>query len=171
MTSEPRRDPVTDPLLTPENSALIVIDYQPNQLQAVGSIDHDLHTRNIVAVARLARTFGLPTVLSTVNVHSNGAPPTLPGLEEVLAGAVEIDRTSINAWEDVEFRHAVQATERRKLIMTALWTEMCPWPASSSATGPAPPPPSTWSASSAAPHGRQPTPPSHNKSRGERCQR
>jgi nicotinamidase-related amidase len=125
MTSEPRRDPVSDPLLTPENSALIVIDFQPNQLQAVGSIDHDLLTRNIVSVARLAKTFSLPIVLSTVNVQTTGAPPTLPELKEVLADAVEIDRTSINAWEDVEFRHAVQATGRRKLIMTALWTEMC----------------------------------------------
>src|SRR4051794_19621922 len=125
MTSEPRRDPVTDPLPTPENSALIVIDYQPNQLQAVGPIDHDLLTRNLVAVARLARTFGLPVVLSTVNVRSNGAPPTLPALKAVLADDVELDRTSINAWEDVEFRRAVEATGRRKLIMAALWTEMC----------------------------------------------
>jgi nicotinamidase-related amidase len=125
MTSEPRRDPVTDPLLTPENSALIVIDYQANQLQAVGSIDHEMLMRNVVAVARLAKTFALPVVLSTVNVHSNGAPPTLPELKEVLADAAEIDRTSINAWEDVEFRRAVEATGRKKLIMAALWTEMC----------------------------------------------
>src|SRR3954449_4491435 len=125
MTSEPRRDPVTDPLLTPEDSALIVIDYQPNQLQAVGSIDHDLLTRNIVAVARLAKTFGLPIVLSTVNVGTTGAPPTLPELTKILADDIELDRTSINAREDVEFRRAVEATGRRKLIMAALWTEMC----------------------------------------------
>ena len=125
MTSEPRRDPVTDPLLTPENSALIIIDFQPNQLQAVGSIDHDQLTRNIVSVARLAETFSLPIVLSTVNVRTTGAPPTLPELKEILADDVELDRTSINAWEDVEFRRAVQATGRTKLIMTALWTEMC----------------------------------------------
>jgi nicotinamidase-related amidase len=125
MTSEPRRDPVTDPLLTPENSALVVIDYQANQLQAVGSIGHEMLMRNVVAVARLAKTFALPVVLSTVNVRSNGAPSTLPELKEVLADAAEIDRTSINAWEDVEFRRAVEATGRKKLIMAALWTEMC----------------------------------------------
>ena len=125
MTREPRRDPVTDPLLTPENSALIVIDYQPNQLQAVGSMDHDLLTRAIVAVARLAKTFDLPIVLSTVNVRTTGAPPTIPELKEVLSEEAELDRTSINAWEDVEFRRAVEATGRKKLIMTALWTEMC----------------------------------------------
>jgi nicotinamidase-related amidase len=124
MTSEVERDPVTDPLLTPENSVLVVIDYQPSQLQVVNSIDHHLLTRNIVSVARLTKAYGVPVVLSTVNV-AHGQPPTLPELMEVLSDSVEIDRTQINAWEDIEFRQAVQATGRRKLIMTALWTEMC----------------------------------------------
>jgi nicotinamidase-related amidase len=118
------RDPLTDHLLTPQNSALIVIDYQPSQVQAVMSIDHDLLTRNIVSVARLAKTFRLPIVLSTVNV-ANGQGPTIPELKAVLADAVEIDRTQINSWEDVDFRRAVEATGRKKLIMTALWTEVC----------------------------------------------
>jgi len=55
MTSEPRRDPVTDSLLTPQNSALVVIDYQPSQIQVVTSMDHDLLKRNIVSVARLGK--------------------------------------------------------------------------------------------------------------------
>lgn len=63
MTSEPMRDPVTDSLITPQNSALVVIDYQPSQIQAVTSIDHDLLVRNIVSVARLAKTYGLPIPL------------------------------------------------------------------------------------------------------------
>jgi nicotinamidase-related amidase len=124
MSSEPIRDPLTDPLLTPENSALIVIDYQPSQVAAVTSIDHDLLTRNIVSVARLAKTYRLPIVLSTVNVK-NGQGPTIPELKEVLADDVEIDRTQINSWEDLDFRRAVEATRRKKLIMTALWTEVC----------------------------------------------
>jgi nicotinamidase-related amidase len=124
VTSEPRRDPLTDRLLTPENSALLVIDYQPSQIGAVSSIDHELLTRNIVSVARLAKTYGLPIVLSTVNV-ANGQPPTISELREVLSDSVEIDRTQINSWEDVDFRQAVEATGRRKLIMTALWTEVC----------------------------------------------
>lgn len=124
MSSEPVRDPLTDPLLTPQNSALIVIDFQPNQVQAVTSIDHDLLTRNIVTVARIAKAFSLPIVLSTINV-ANGAAPTLPELKEVLSDSIEIDRTAINSWEDVDFRRAVRATGRRKLIMTALWTEVC----------------------------------------------
>ncbi|HTW06873.1 MAG TPA: hydrolase [Acidimicrobiales bacterium] len=124
MTSEPIRDPLADHLLTPQNSALVVIDYQPSQFQTVTSIDHDVLARNIVSVARTAKAFGLPIVLSTVNV-ANGQGPTVPELKEVLADSSEIDRTQINAWEDVEFRQAVEATGRRKLIMTALWTEVC----------------------------------------------
>jgi nicotinamidase-related amidase len=125
MTSEPRRDPLTDALLTPENSALIVIDYQPSQLAAVNSMDRELLARNIVSVARLAKLYNLPIVLSTVNVVANNQPPTLAELREVLSDLKEIDRTQINSWEDTEFRRAVEATGRKKLIMTALWTEVC----------------------------------------------
>jgi nicotinamidase-related amidase len=111
-------------LLTPLNSALVVIDYQPSQIQAVHSIDTDLLVRNIVSVARLAKAYDLPIVLSTVNV-ANGQGHTIPELAEVLSGDVEIDRTQINAWEDIEFRNAIEATGRKNLIMTALWTEVC----------------------------------------------
>lgn len=124
MTSEPIRDPVTDDLLTPQNAALVVIDYQPSQVGAVRSIDHELLVDNIVSVARLARTFDLPVVLSTINV-ANGQGPTIPELRAVLSDSPEIDRTAINSWEDAEFRRAVEATGRKKLIMTALWTEIC----------------------------------------------
>jgi nicotinamidase-related amidase len=124
MTSEPIRDPVTDHLLTPQNAALVVIDYQPSQVQAVTSMDRDLLVDNIVSVARLANTFALPVVLSTVNV-ANGQGPTIPELKAVLIDSPEIDRTTINSWEDIEFRQAVDATGRKKLIMAALWTEMC----------------------------------------------
>jgi len=124
MTSEPIRDPLTDPLLTPSNSTLGVIDYQPSQIQTVQSMDTDLLVRNIVSVARTAKTYGLPIVLSTVNV-ANGQGRTIPELAEILSDHVEIDRTQINAWEDVEFRNAVEATGRKNLIMTALWTEVC----------------------------------------------
>ena len=124
MVSEPLRDPISDHLLTPQNSALVVIDYQPSQVQTVSSIDHDLLVDNIVSVARLATTYDLPVVLSTVNV-ANGQGPTIPELKAALPDRPEIDRTQINSWEDVEFRRAVEATGRKKLIMTALWTEIC----------------------------------------------
>jgi nicotinamidase-related amidase len=120
-----KRDPLTDPLLTPENSALIVIDYQPSQLATVTSMDHQLLTDNIVSVARLAKAFRLPIVLSTVGVEGRGQAPTLPELKAVLDDDVEIDRSEINSWENEAFLRAVEATGRKKLIMTALWTEVC----------------------------------------------
>jgi nicotinamidase-related amidase len=120
----PVRDPLSDQLLTPQNSALIVIDYQPSQVHTVTSIDHQLLTDNIVSVARLAKLYDLPIVLSTVNV-ANGQGPTIPELKSVLSDDEEIDRTQINSWEDAAFRRAVEATGRKKLIMTALWTEVC----------------------------------------------
>jgi nicotinamidase-related amidase len=124
MVSEPRRDPATDHLLTPRNAALVVIDYQPSQVQTVASMDRGLLVSNIVSVARMAKTFELPVVLSTVNV-ANGQGPTIPELKAELPDSPEIDRTMINSWEDVEFRQAIEGTGRRKLIMTALWTEVC----------------------------------------------
>ena len=124
MASQSPRDPVTDHLLTPQNAALVVIDYQPSQVQTVTSMDRELLVDNIVSVARLARTFDLPVVLSTINV-ANGQQPTIPELKAVLSDSLELDRTVINAWEDPAFRRAVEATGRRKLIMTALWTEVC----------------------------------------------
>jgi nicotinamidase-related amidase len=124
MSSEPIRDPRSDTLLTPANSALVVIDYQPNQLSAVRSMDPELLVRNIVSVARLGKAFGLPIVLSTVNAAA-GQGHTLPAIKDVLSDHVEIDRTQINSWEDVEFRKGVEATGRKKLIICALWTEVC----------------------------------------------
>jgi nicotinamidase-related amidase len=125
MTSEPIRDPITDSLLTPENSALIVIDYQPTQVGSVRSMDHDALVKSIVRVARTAVSYKLPIVLSTVNVMTGKNAPTIDPLRSELAGAEELDRTTINAWEDVAFKRAVEATGRRKLVMAALWTEAC----------------------------------------------
>jgi nicotinamidase-related amidase len=117
-----RRNPVTDHLLTAQNAALVLIDFQPGQLQAVTSIDHNLLVDNVVSVARLAKTFELPIVLSTINV-AGGLNPTLPELKSVLLTSLEIDRSEINAWENGEFRHAVERTGRRKLVVATLATE------------------------------------------------
>jgi nicotinamidase-related amidase len=124
MTSQPIRDPLADHLLTPANSVLLVIDYQPSQIGAVRSIDHDLLLKNIITTVKIANLYGVPIVHSTINV-ANGQGPTLPGLAEELAANPPIDRTQINSWEDVEFVEAVRATGRRKLIICALWTEVC----------------------------------------------
>jgi nicotinamidase-related amidase len=125
MTSLAKRDSKTDWLITPENAALLVIDYQPTQINSIKSRDHDELTKNIVMTAKLARAFDLPVVLSTVNVATTLNQETVPPLKEVLAGLPSYDRTTINAWEDREFVEAVKATGRKKLLIAALWTEAC----------------------------------------------
>ena len=125
MTSEPIRDPLADHLITPQNAALVLIDYQPSQFAAVRSMDVDLLRKNIVSTVKAARAFGLPVVHSTVNVKSGQQQPTVPELAELLTGDPPLDRTSVNSWEDIEFVRAVHATGRRKLIFCALWTEVC----------------------------------------------
>jgi nicotinamidase-related amidase len=125
MTSQPIRDPLADHLITPENAAFVLIDYQPEQIAAVGSMDHEELLRNAVSTVRTVKTFGLPVIHSTVNVASGQVGPTLPELAELLEDDPPLDRTTVNSWEDTEFVEAVHATERRKLIFCALWTEVC----------------------------------------------
>ena len=124
MTTGTRRDPRADHLITPENAALLVIDYQPSQVGAVRSMDHELLIKNAVSTLKTAKAFGLPIVHSTINV-AGGQKPTVPELAALLEGNAPIDRTSINSWEDADFVAAVRSTGRRKLIFCALWTEVC----------------------------------------------
>jgi len=121
----PFRDPAQDTLLTPANAALIVIDYQPVQVNSINSMSRSQLVENMVTVCQLAVDFKLPVVLSTVNVATGINKPTIHPLLEVLGDTPSYDRTSINAWEDKEFNEAVKATGRKKLIVTALWTEAC----------------------------------------------
>jgi nicotinamidase-related amidase len=125
MASLPVRDPIGDHLLTPENAALLVIDYQPSQFSAVHSIDQDLLLQNIASTVKTAKAFGMPIVHSTINVATGRGKPTVPELAKLLEDYTPIDRTSTNAWEDADFLAAVRATGRRKLILCALWTEIC----------------------------------------------
>ena len=125
MAGAPIRDPLADHLLTPENAALVVIDYQPSQFAAVRSMDPDLLLENIVSTVKTAKAFGVPIVHSTVNVASGRQQPTVPELAELLEDYPPIDRTTLNSWEDADFLAAVRATGRRKLILCALWTEIC----------------------------------------------
>jgi len=125
MASGPIRDPKTDDLLTPQNSALVIIDYQPLQVNSIASMDRQLLVNHIVAVAKMGVGFRLPIVHSTVNVKTGWNKPPIPPLRKVLEEYPTYDRTSINAWEDVEFRKAVEITKRKKIIMAALWTEAC----------------------------------------------
>ena len=125
MTSEPIRDPVKDRLLSPKNSAFIIIDYQPVQVNSIASMDRQLLINHIVGASRAARVYDLPIIHSTVNVKTGLNKPPIPQFRKALEGIPTIDRTTINSWEDVEFRKAVEQAGRKKLIMTALWTEAC----------------------------------------------
>jgi len=120
MTSNPIRNPETDHLLTPSNCAIVFIDIQPIQVASVQSMERRALVENIVNVAKTAKIFGIPVVLSIVN-----GEPSIPQLREVLKGAPEIDRSQMNSWEDREFVAAVKGTGRRKLVFCALWTEIC----------------------------------------------
>ncbi|MFI0932873.1 isochorismatase family protein [Streptomyces sp. NPDC021019] len=80
---------------------------------------------NVTAVARAVAAYDLPVVLSTVGVELGMNTGTIQALRAELPDAQEIDRTTLNSWENPEFRAAVEATGRRKLIVTGLWTEVC----------------------------------------------
>ena len=110
------RDPISDHLITPQNSALVVIDYQPAQVGAVRSMDRDLLVKNIVSTVKLARLFGLPIVHSTVNVKSGRGKPTVSPLGELLKDDPPVDRTSTNAWEDADFVRAAMFATRKGFI-------------------------------------------------------
>ena len=125
MASEAIRNPQTDQLLTPENAAFIIIDYQPIQVSSIRSMPRDELVFNIASTAKAAVNYNLPIVHSTVNVATGRNKPPIRELQDALGHLPTYDRTSINSWEDTEFKKAVKAVGRRRLIMTALWTEAC----------------------------------------------
>lgn len=118
-------DPSLDSLLTPHNCALLIIDYQPLQVASIASMDRRALVQNVTSVAKAAKLYGVPVVITTVNVKSGLNKPVIRQLDEVYPGAEVIDRTTLNAWEDDAFVAAVKATGRKKLVMVALWTEVC----------------------------------------------
>ena len=124
-TPEPVRDPATDHLLTPGNCAVVFIDYQEGQYATIGSATREEVDLGAVTLAKLARAYGIPTVLSTVGVDLGVNRPTVPEITDELPGIPEIDRTGVNSWEDADFRAAVEATGRKKIVMAGLWTEVC----------------------------------------------
>ena len=104
---------------------MVIIDFQPVQVSSIQSRSKRELVANVTALARIGKLYELPTILSTVNVATGRNQPTIHQITEVLTGVDPIDRTAINAWEDEDFVGAVKATGRRKLVMAALWTEVC----------------------------------------------
>ncbi|MEO6813761.1 MAG: isochorismatase family protein [Ginsengibacter sp.] len=125
MSSYPIRDPKSDHLLTPQNAALLIIDYQPIQVNSINSTLRKTMAENMTTVAKLVMSFKMPVVLSTINVNTGMNKETISILKDVLPGIPSYDRTTVNAWEDKEFNEAVKNTGRQKLIIAALWSEVC----------------------------------------------
>ncbi|MFD7847588.1 isochorismatase family protein [Nocardia sp. NPDC059764] len=122
---EPVRDPQADHLLTPQNCAIVLIDFQPGQYATVGSATTEEINLGAVTLAKLAHAYAIPTIVTTVAVDMGVNEPTNPAILDELPDVTEIDRTGVNAWEDADFRAAVEATGRRKIVMAGLWTEVC----------------------------------------------
>ena len=110
-------------LLTPENCVLLLIDHQPFQLANVNSHEPTMVINNVTALARTAKVYGIPTILTTVNEERGGA--IFKQVQAVFPDQKPIDRTFINSWEDRQVVEAVKRTGRKKIVMAALWTEMC----------------------------------------------
>ncbi|WP_165002930.1 MULTISPECIES: isochorismatase family protein [unclassified Enterococcus] len=124
MTSFAKR--TEDHLLTPENSVLTIIDYQPTQINSINSMNRSELIRNTEIVIKLANLYHVPIVLSTVNVEKGWNTDTIPVLKKAVGQTTpSYDRSSINAWEDAEYQAAIKATGRKKIIMLAIWTEAC----------------------------------------------
>jgi nicotinamidase-related amidase len=112
-----------DALLTPENCALILIDHQAFQFAGLRSHDTQTVINNVVGLAKGAKAFNVPTLLSTV-VEARGGF-LLKQLQDVFPDQKPIDRTTINTWEDPRVIEWVQKTGRKKIVMAGLWTEIC----------------------------------------------
>ena len=111
---------------TSEECALVLIDYQPEQFESIRSdTPQDLIELNTRWLARAAKAFDVPIVLSTVGVASGRLSATQPAIVAELEGIEPIDRTSMNSFEDQAFREAVAATGRKRLVFGALQTEVC----------------------------------------------
>ena len=107
-----------DALLTPENCVLLLIDHQPFQLANVNSHDPTLVIHNVTALAKTAKAFGIPTILTTVNEERGGE--LFKQLQTVFPDQKPIDRTFINAWEDPNVADVVRKSGRKQLVLAAL---------------------------------------------------
>ncbi|MFD4792171.1 hydrolase [Streptomyces anulatus] len=112
-----------DALLTPEESVLVLIDHQPFQFANLNSHEPTMIVNNVVGLAKAAKVYDVPTILTTVLEERGGL--IVQGIQDVFPEQKPIDRTLINTWQDQRVVDAVKATGRKKLILAGLWTEIC----------------------------------------------
>jgi nicotinamidase-related amidase len=115
-------------LYLPQDSAVVFIDHQPQMTFGVANIDRATLMNNVTLLAKVAKEFGVPAVLTAVETESFSGY-VWPQLLDVFPGQPVVERTSMNSWDDAGFRSAVEATGRKNILMTGLWTEVCvAWP-------------------------------------------
>ncbi|NEC24511.1 hydrolase [Streptomyces parvus] len=112
-----------DALLTPEESVVLLIDHQPFQFANLNSHEPTMIVNNVVGLAKVAKAYDVPTILTTVLAERGGR--LIQGVQDVFPDQEPIDRTLINTWQDERVVDAVRATGRKKLILAGLWTEIC----------------------------------------------
>ena len=116
-------------LITAENSVVVFIDHQPQMTFGVANIERQQLVNNVVMLAKAAKEFDVPAILTAVETESFSGY-IWPQLMDVFPGQQPIERTSMNSWDDLAFREAVKATGRKNIIIAGLWTEVCvTWPA------------------------------------------
>src|SRR5260221_11167945 len=117
----------TTDLFRYEEYAMVLIDYQPEMFEQVSSEpSENLIDLNVMFLIGTAKAFNMPIILSTVGVKSGANQPTKASIRSAVPKTVEeLDRSTMNAWEDNAFRNAVISAKRKKLIFGALWTEIC----------------------------------------------
>jgi nicotinamidase-related amidase len=115
-------------LYTPEDSVVVFIDHQPQMTFGVASIDRATLINNVTLLAKVAKEFNIPAVITSVETESFSGY-VWPQLLDVFPGQEVIERTSMNSWDSMEFRAAIEATGRKNVVITGLWTEVCvTWP-------------------------------------------
>jgi len=116
-------------LYTPQDSVVVFIDHQPQMTFGVANIDRGTLVNNVILLAKVAKEFGVPAVLSAVETESFSGY-IWPQLLDVFPGQPVVERSSMNAWDDAGFRAAIEATGKKNVILCGLWTEVCvAWPA------------------------------------------
>ncbi|KUZ77257.1 hydrolase [Burkholderia ubonensis] len=111
-------------VLTPDNCQMIFIDQQPQMAFGVQSIDRQVLKNNVVALAKAAKTFDIPTIITTVETESFSGY-TYPELLDVFPDQPLLERTSMNSWDDQKVRDALAKNGRKKVVVSGLWTEVC----------------------------------------------
>jgi nicotinamidase-related amidase len=124
MSTRPISTLPSKKMLSPNESLLLLIDHQPQMAFATKSISIENLINNVTGLAKAAKIFDIPTILTTV-ARNTFAGPIFPSIQAVFPATEVIDRTNTNAWEDENVVEAIKQTGRKKLIIAALWTEVC----------------------------------------------